>query len=71
MKLTFKDFPRWLNPKLSHKEIKAEYEKEIKEINDMAAWRKSKYKIPNCPWAYYCVAFTDYTKYQWQTNNQH
>ena len=46
MKLTFKDFPRWLNPNLSHKQIKAEYEKEIKKIDDMAAWRKSKYKIP-------------------------
>ena len=64
MKLTFKDFPRWLNPNLSHKEIKAEYEKEIKAIDDMARWRKSKYKIPWHPWAYYCVDVTDYTKYQ-------
>ena len=46
MKLIFKDFPRWLNPKLSHKEIKAEYDKEIKKIDDMAAWRKSPNKIP-------------------------
>ena len=60
MKLTFKDFPRWLNPKLSHKEIK--------KIDDMAAWRKSPNKVPWFPWAYYCVAFTDHTKYQWWTD---
>ena len=46
MRLEFDDFPRWLNPNLSHKQIKAEYEKEIKKIDDMAEWRKSKYKIP-------------------------
>lgn len=46
MKLTFDDFPRWLNPKLSHKEIKKCYEDEIKKIDDMAAWRKSPNKVP-------------------------
>ena len=46
MRLEFDDFPRWLNPNLSHKQIKAEYEKEIKKIDDMVKWRKSKDKIP-------------------------
>ena len=64
MKLNYEDFPWWLNPKLSSKEIEKCYKEEIKKIDDMAAWRKSKYKIPWYPWAYYCVAVIDYTKYQ-------
>lgn len=68
MKLSFKDFPRWLNPTLSIKEIETYYKKEVEEVERMAAWRKSPNKIAWYPWAYYCVAFTDYTKQQWQTN---
>lgn len=64
-KLEFDDFPRWLNPNLSHKEIKKCYEDEIKRIDDMARRRKSPNKVPWYPWAYYCVAHIDYTKYQW------
>ena len=45
-KFTFDDFPRWLNPKLSHKEIKKCYEDEIKKIDDMARRRKSPNKVP-------------------------
>ena len=60
-KITFKDFPRWLNPKLSHKEIKKSYEREIRRIDERAARRKN-------PYYWYCVDFTDYTKLQWQTN---
>ena len=46
MKLAFKNFPRWLNPNLSNKEIKKCYEDEIKKIDDMARRRKSPNKIP-------------------------
>lgn len=63
-KIEFKDFPRWLNPKLSHKEIKQHYEAEIKRIDEKAMRRKN-------PYYWYCVAFTDYTKFQWQTNKKH
>jgi hypothetical protein len=41
MKLTFKDFPRWLNPELSHKEIKQHYEAEVKRIDEKAMRRKN------------------------------
>lgn len=33
MKLEFDDFPRWLNPKLSHKQIKECYEEELRRID--------------------------------------
>lgn len=61
MKLTFKDFPRWLNPKLSQKEIKKHYEAEVRKIDENAMRRKN-------PFYWYCVAFTDYTKLQWNNN---
>ena len=64
-KMEFDDFPRWLNPKLSIKEVEKCYKDEIKQIDDTARWRKSPNKVPWFPWAYYCVAHTDYTKYQW------
>lgn len=67
-KIEFDDFPRWLNPKLSHKEIKKCYEDEIKKIDNMARRRKSPNKVPWYPWAYYCVAHIDHTKYQWWNN---
>ena len=41
MKLTFKDFPRWLNPELSHKEINEAYEREVKRIDEKAMRRKN------------------------------
>ena len=66
MKLEFKDFPRWLNPELSHKEIKQHYEAEVRRIDEKAMRRKN-------PYYWYCVSFTDYTKLQWphwQSNNQ-
>jgi hypothetical protein len=44
--ITFKDFPRWLNPKLSHKEIEKCYKDEIEEIDRIANWRKSPIKVP-------------------------
>ena len=52
----------WRSPK----EVRKEYDKEIKRIDDYARWRKSPYKIPWCPWAYACVAPVDHTKYQWK-----
>lgn len=58
-KITFNDFPRWLNPKLSHKEIEKCYKDEIEKIDRIANWRKSPIKVPWYPWAYYCVAVTD------------
>lgn len=57
-KLEFDDFPRWLNPKLSHKEIKKHYESEINNIDEEAMRRKN-------PYYWYCIVSTDYTKYQW------
>ena len=67
------DFPRWLNPKLSIKEIEKCYKDEIDAIDERAKRRKANehIKVPWSPWAYYCVAFTDYTKQQWQTNQKH
>ena len=64
------NYPWRLDPKLSIKQIEKCYQEEISEIDRMAQWRKSPYKVPWYPWAYYCVALTDYTKYQWKTNNQ-
>lgn len=59
MKLTFKDFPRWLNPKLSMKEKKECYDKEIRYIDERAMIRKN-------PHYWYCISYErDYTKYQW------
>ena len=43
---------------------RVEYEKEMKRIEDYKNRRESADKIPWCPWAYYCRADTDYTKYQ-------
>ena len=52
----------WRSPK----EVRKIYENEIKRIEDNAKWRKSPNKVPWFPWAYYCVAHVDYTKYQWR-----
>jgi len=43
---------------------RVEYEKEMKRIEDYKNRRKSPDKIPWRPWAYYCKADIDYTKYQ-------
>ena len=51
----------WKNPK----EIRKEYDDEINRIEDYRKRKNSKYKIPGCPWAYYCVAEVDHSKYQW------
>ena len=56
----FKPLMPW-NPK----KIRKEYEKELEEIERLSKRRKSPNKVPWYPWAYYCVAITDYTKYQW------
>lgn len=45
-KIDFNDFPRWLNPNLSIKEIEKCYRDEIEEIDRIANWRKSPIKVP-------------------------
>jgi hypothetical protein len=40
-KLTFDDFPRWLNPKLKNKEIKKRYDNEIKRIEGNTVRRRN------------------------------
>ena len=59
------DYPRRLDNKLSMKEIEKCYKDEIELIEYKAKWRKSPYKVPWYPWAYYCTYVTDYTLLQW------
>ena len=46
------------------KKIRKEYDDRLHEIDRITAWKKSPYKIPWCPWAYYCIAKIDYSKYE-------